>query len=565
MPTIPVKRTHVGPIAIAGGVRLNVDPVQLESNRAAFSEDWVHRRGKLTLRPGLTEHRSFSGTVGATERQHRWNGLHRIQFDDGSDYLCALNQTDFFTDDGSNWVDRTGTSAAITSGGDTFPWDITFGIDDAGTNGFGGTGTVFATNGSNRVIYWNPSDNADAYLLDSPRGAATFSYSGGPASTFIAKYCAVYNGRLILAHNIEDGTTHELRMRASAVNEFLQFDTTANAQVVDHAETPGAIVGLKAYAGRLYILKEDSIIVGHEPSQSTGTLIYPTQLPQGVLSGRGWAQITPFDAIFPSTDNIHRIRGTGIEPIGDDITQDFFDTIDLSKRDLIVAEADPPRQVYRLWVVEKGEDYPKLAYCFNWAEGLWWKERWTTEIHSATVVDFGGGTTIADLTSAISTYTNTIAEWGSTASTAKVVVGTVYDPASTPDDNRIHEFADQCFDEAANNGTEMNVDIVPQWRSKLFRLSSDGFATLYSVIVHYTSTVDTNLTVAVSTNKGDSFDTSIEQSASSGVNKRLIFNLRTTGLFHQLQIGSSAPQGCTSNPIEIHTVEAVFMPRRPVR
>lgn len=526
------------------------DAEDLDPQVAAYSLNWTHTGNNLQIRPSLAAYGSFTTGVTTANRANVFNGLYNVKFDDGTQRLMILSSAKLYAHTGSTYTDHT--ASAITSGNDLNPWVCCFGID---SDGFGGTGTFFAANGSNEIIYLNLSDTNDAYPLTSP--SASFSYSGGPTA-MAPRYCTVFNGRLILGHIHEDGVTHGTRTRASAVNNFLEFDTTAGAQVVDHADTPGDVTGVAHHAGQLLIFKEFAVIVGIDTGDSDTPLIYPTQLRVGCLAGSSFQPVDPWHSIFLGRDNFHILSPEGSEPIGTPIRDEVFPNLNFNRLRQIVSHADYTNGIYRCAFPETGADYATLCAAYNWIERRWWIEDWPTQIHAASYVDFGGGTLIDNLTSTIDSYSSTlISDWGPNTQTPVSLFTTAYASGS---DYRLHQFSSRSYDVASTN-----LDISTRRDSLDMRLNPEGYATLRLVAVSYSCTTASRIRISVSTDKGVSWPRSVTINASAGDHLLAVAKFRATGRLHRVRISTDSDPSESSNPIIIHRAKVGFLPRRNIR
>jgi len=535
-----------GPFEVSKGVNLKDGSSQIGDSESPESVNFLHIGSVLLHRKVLQEYGSFAGSI--SSRSNRWNGLRSVKFENGDQFLAALDKDSFYTHDGANWTDRT--NSVITSGSDTSPWDICYGID----GGFGGTGTLFAGNGENGLIYWNPDNNANAYLLTNPN--SSYTYSGGP-SAMAPRYCTVFGGMLILANIKEGAHVHTTRMRSSAINDFLEFNTANGASVTDHASnTSGEIVGLSSLHKQLLIFKEDSVIIGQETGNASATLAFPLELRGGCLSGRSFQAITPSKGIFLGQDNVYLIEGGQITGIGDKIVKDLFSKLAYDKSRMILSSISNLEGVYRLFI-PTDSSFATRCYAFNWKEGLWWVEEYPGEIHSSSSVDFGGGTLIKDLTSLIKNYDKTlISSWGTQSRSTSIVYGSSYNST----DFRIFK---------ANNGVKdyaaIPNEVNPKWSSKDFILNQDGYSELRLIGLQYSSTSNVNITVSVSTDRGKTFGHSETKVASAGENKLIVFKFRATGLYHRIRVSVTSVSGSSANPILVQTIRGKFIPRRDLR
>lgn len=540
---IDTKRQNVGMTPIAGSVRTDVDSLFIANSESPDSMNFLHHRGRLTPRPGLKEYASWS-SVSATHRQYAWTGLFSMRFEYGTAYLCAANAKRFYTWDGATRTDRTGSLSF--SGTDQNPWDMCYGIDGSTLSP---EGAVFAANGADDLLVWRSASGSAAASVT--RLTYYTSYAGGPVQ-MSPRYCTMFNGRLVIGHITESGTTHATRTRASKVNSFLTFDTAGGAQVVDHADTPGDITGLASDDSFLYVLKSDAIILG----QDTGsTITFGNAIRVGCLSGRSFQSITPFVKVFLGQDNVYTLSGGNAQPIGGPIQRDLFSNLNYTRTRQIVAHTEYGKSLYRLWIPVSGSDYATRCYVYNWNENVWFTENYPTEIHSSETVIFGTGTTIGSLTGTIGSYNNQIGDWGQGGSAPTVVVGTKYGSS----DYRLHYTSAVSYDDATER-----LSINPYRQSKDFRLNPDGYATVYQVTLTYSSSTSSVVTVSISTDRGNTWE-SLTKTLDAANNRQMSFHFVSTGIYHRVRIATQPVTGAESNPIEFHSAELGFANRRPAR
>lgn len=547
-------RIHIGPANISQGVFKDRESAQLEPGQSPNSVNFVHRNGKLSLRPGSKLFDTILTDISSTNgRDAAWTGIHRLQFEDGTDKLYVLNANGVWNW-GAGGFALISSSGSVSAGTDLTPWETSFGID---ADGFGGTGTFFACNGQNQVIYVNESNSSFVHSLTSPAGA--FSYSGGPA-TMAARYCLVYGGHLILGYTTEGVTSHVARTRASAVNNFLEFDTTNGAQVVDHLDnSSGEITGLKQLGGQLYVLKEDAIIRGYQTDDPNSPLVYPVQYSEGCLEGRSWRELTPGVAMFLGRENFFIIRGGG-EPqaVGDPIANDLLRRINYARRRQICAHVHQGVGVYRCYVPEGSDDYAKLAYCYNFLENKWWVEEYERAVTATGRVNFGAGTLISALTKTLASYTSVISEWGPQDQAVDQLIGMDYGDSTYA----IMKLEAITYDQGSSN-----TDLTGVWESGDFQLNPEGgYSTLYLVVVHYTSTLDFYLTTSISSDRGDTYEIDNTKLLEKGTNKRAAFGFRRTALYHRIKLEvNPSPFEAGEGTIDLQTLALQHVPRRMQR
>ena len=370
MPDTVLERQYAGPFTLAGGLRQNVDAIDLKPNEASYSLNWQHRAGKLSPRTVL---RTLSGFTSVTNRTAPFNGAGYFEFDNGNRYVAAVNHVSgtgrIWVGSGGTWS-KISTDADMTAGGTSNPWDICFGVDTA----MGAHGTAFFANGANEVMFW---DATNCHKLSSSAGYV------GPGGPYVAKYCCIFEGRLVLANMIESGTTHILRARVSKVNNFNAFDTTDGAQVVDHGDTPGAITGVKVMGNRLLVLKEDSIVVGQSTQDATTPIVYPLRINTGCLIGSSFQNITPWLGVFLGPDNVYVLTQGDVKPVGDPIKTDLFSRLDYSRLNEVCSHTERAKGLYRLFIPPKNET-GTYAYVYNFIDQLWFMEYWSTGVWGAT-------------------------------------------------------------------------------------------------------------------------------------------------------------------------------------
>lgn len=555
MPTPPEEsdRSIIGPFILAGGVNIFADSMVIGDSESPFSIDFNHVGGRLLQRPGSSEFQSFSTSIISTlgHRANRWTGLFTQQYAFGSKILCFVSAGRFYVWDGTTATDVT--NALITSASDTSPWELASGIDSVVC----AEGVVFVTNGSNALLYLDAVGGVISSTLSILTSHPNWS---GPSAPFAPRYITVFNGRLVCGHMSEGGTVYAQRTRISAPNSFVNFDTTKGAQVVDHADTSGEIVGLNYHANDLLILKSDAIIRGQETGNPRSPIAYPVRYSIGCLANRSFQHISASTSIFLGQDNFYLFSGGEPSPIGDKIKRDLFKNLNYANLRQIVGGVDHANNIYRCWVpVESsGTVYATRAYCYNWLEQTWWVEDWPIEIHSYLhATSLGAAVTIGSLTGTIGSYTNPIGDWAGASDEPVSIIGTKY--SST--DFRIFEFDSSLSDQVSSPNF-----IIPEWQSKDFNLSQGSISTVLSVIVYYSSDVDTTISVGISTDRGVTFS-DLTQTAIAGSNKYLVFNFEVTGRTHRFRLLTSRQTeggGGSStdfNPIEIHTAEIHFSPR----
>ena len=547
MPLSKHDRIYVGPLPIAEGLNTSRDPLLISDGEASLLRNFEVNEGTLNNRKGLTEYASFSSTVASGNRDKAWNGLDKVEFEDGTRFIVTANSEKLFNYDGSAWNDLVPATTVPANGGDLLPWDICFGLD---ADGFGNNGTVFFCNGADPIYYWDPDEATPVDDL-----IAHASYSGGPTSKFYARYCVVYGGRLVVGYTSEGATpdVYSFRTRASAINNFLEFDTTAGAQAVDHGDTPGEITGLAVQTGQLYVLKRDAIIIGQETGDPNAPLVYPTLLKTGCLSGRTFQAVSPLDSIFLGEDNVYAIRGGDVRPVGDPIRRELFKNLNYSRLRQAFAFVDKSKGFYYLAVPTAEEDYASTLYVYNWNDGAWFKEKYDVPLHSATFEDLGSATTIADLTSALSTYSSTaIGDWGAGINAPQLLVG-----SRQSSDHRIYT--------RSNDNVDIIDDFRPEWYSKDFRPNPEGESELKSVIVYYqgSNISSSQGVISVSTDRGKTYSDA-QTSNMSNTGTRMIFNMRVSGLYHRIKFQLRVPKAGVDD-IKIQLVELAFTVRQELR
>jgi hypothetical protein len=543
MSTTPIllDHSHLGPLSCAGGMNEIVDSILLGDSESPESKNFSHRGGRLAQRPGSEQNFDMS----ALNRSGRWTGLYHHRFRNDLDFLCLVSKDKFYSWDGASFVDRSG--SVLTSTNDLSPWNISSGAD--GT--LSPERTLFLVNGTNPILYWSSSAGtpaATAAVLTSHP-----SYTGGPTN-LAARYVVVIGGRVIFGYMLEDSTTYVQRTRMSRLNNFLDFNSTQGAQAVDHADSPGFITGLARYGSNLVILKSDSIILGTETGNGLNPFVYPVSFDTGCLEGRSFKPLTPLISIFLGIDNFYIFTGGEPEPVGDRIRSSLFRDLNYSRTRQIVAGCDYSQNIYRCWVPVGSSDYATRAYCFNWIENIWWIEEWPGEIHSFGSDPTGTTTTIGSLSGTLESYSSTtIGSWSGATSFERPVFGVSYSSG----DNQIFKFNKLNYDALSSPNT-----ITPTWESKDFRLVQGRKSTTQAIVVHYSSPISTTLTVGVSTDRGEVFN-SFTQSAPAGNRRRLYFNIRVTGDFHRFRISTNSAFefSALSNPIEIQAIEVIHSTR----
>lgn len=547
-------REIVGPFILAGGMNIFADSMVIDDSESPFSLDFNHIGGRLLQRPGSAELSGFSTSIAPLigDRANAWTGLFAQQYAFGSKILCFVSAIRFYTWDGSTAVDAT--NALITSASDTSPWELTSGID----NVLCAEGVVLAANGSNGIVYLDATGGIISTTLTLLTSHASYS---GPAAPFAPRYITIFNGRLVCGYNSEAGTTYAQRTRASVVNSFVNFNTAQGAQVTDHADTPGEITGLNYHANDLLVLKSDAIIRGQETGNLRSPIAYPVRYATGCMANRSFQHISANRSIFLGPDNFYAFTGGEPEPIGDRIKRDLFKNLNYTRLRQIVGAVDKASNIYRCWIPTEssGLDYATRAYCYNWLEDRWWIEDWpigiTSYLYSPSL---GTAVTIGSLSGTIGSYSNPIGDWAGSSDEPVSLLGTRY----TSGDFRVFQFASSLTDQVSSPNY-----IIPEWQSKDFKLAPGKLSTIVSVVIYYSSEVDTTISVGISTDRGTVFS-DVTQSALKGTNKYLVFNFEITGRTHRLRVLTSRQTesggGATTtdyNPIEIHTAEVHFLPR----
>lgn len=539
-----MAQKNSGPIGLAGGIRTDIDPMFIETEEACNGSNFVHRNGVLAFRPCLVEYNSFSSN-GLT-RTNLYNSSKEIKFENADKKLFFCSGLKIYSYNGASWVDHS--TAAIGTGGDGFPWDICYGVDDSSIGGFGGTGTAFFTNGQNEVIYINPTNSASTFKLTVPN--APFVYSG--PSNLKAKFCTVFDGALFLAHTNETGIK-TTRLRRSKTNNFLEFNTANGARVYDLADTSGAIVGIWKLGKVLYIPKEDTIVCGQN---SSGTMIFPLYLDVGVLSGRSFQLLNENIGIFLGRDNIYALTGpTNPTPIGDQIVRDIIKDVNglnYSALERIVSHFDFLNKIYRIFIPIGNNTTATKCYAYDYTYKRWWIEEYEYGITCAANTTIGVTVTIGSLVGTIGSYSSvTIGSWSQTEGKYQAIVGTNY----TTNDNRLATYGEGVVD------LHLNGNILQAYiEGKDNRLCS-GECDLDGVILYYSSKYSFSVEVGVSVDQGGSYDATntFTVPPSDGGWIKLRFGIH--GLFHRIRIRIIP----TTLPPVIKAGELVYNERGAVR
>jgi len=472
--------------SIAGGVRFDVDPLDLDPTQSPSSTNFEHRRGTLRLRKGIRQYRDFSDAVPSADREHPWTVCRQFSFDDGDSHLVVASSSKIYTFDGSAWTDRTG--SLTLSGSDFVPWDFEFGTDDH----LGANGTAFLVNGADNILYW---DGTTASFVD----ITTSSTWDGPGTDIHPRYIAQYEGRLVVAHIEETATgIHHARVRFSQVSQFDVFNPVNGGHAYDLLETPGEITGLARLGDVLYVLKSDAIFICQGTGDPMAPFIFPSWIDRGCIAGRSFRAIDPFTAIYLGQDNIYVLRGQDAQPIGDAIRDDVYANIDYRRLNLVEAYVFEEEHVYRLWIPVRGENFASKCYAYDWQEQRWWVEEWPSYCTAVGYTTLGQGTLIDDLTNTIDSYTDPIDDWGPDASgITQLVCG------GKEGDWRVYRLDRQGYDDI--DGTQRSIDAW--WESKDFMLSPGEDLTLRRIDIHYRSQEDVKLAVRVSTDRGQTWTT----------------------------------------------------------
>lgn len=540
---------NIPPITIAGGMRVDVDSTQLEANQSPYSANFIHRNGKLSIRPGLSEFGAISSSIASTRRDGAYTGVYEFTFENGARHLAACNydasssKGSFHTYNGSTWTDRSGAtwpgSAIIESGGDLIPFDFAFGLDGE----IGGDGTLFFVNDDKYVYYWNSaSGTPDAHCV---KLVSHGSWAGpGGITNLGSRFVEVFGGCLILAYTKEDTATHTTRVRRSTISEFATFDTTAGASVYDLAETPGAITGMWRLGEYLFIAKTDAIVIGRETGDPDSPLAFPDYLSVGCLEGRSFAKTSSDVGFFLGPDNVYAISSSGeTTAIGNSIISDIFANLNFKRTRQIFGVVDETLGLYRLFVPIGSNDHCTRAYVYNYREGTWFVEQYSNDLHAATTSRVGTGTLISTLTSTIATYTNIIADWGADTQPPTLVFACKH----TTSDFRLYKQSAVTQDRMAST-----ANVFPFWASKDFRLNEAGTAMLRTVSVYYNCNVDDfYLTVVSNTNRNNSVVGSVTKLLPTGNGLRIDFHFRSLGDYHRVLLFTANNIGANFDILQI--------------
>lgn len=554
----PNGRQYSGPVPLKDGMNVYLDPVALEDSQLSGASDVILRGGVMEARSGLSQVTAFTSAYGAVNYPI-WCAYPFVT-DQGTRILLVSTGNYVLTYYASTWTNIFTWPTATTSN----PTDVCSGVDESVT-GMGGA--VFFADGINELHYWNQLAGVPASTL--VKVTASSDYVAGPV-TLAPRYCCMFQGRLVLGHVTESGTAHVNRTRMSAVNNFFNFNTALGAQVVDHADSPGEITGVASDEASVYVLKSDSIIIGHD--DGTGALMFPTQLKTGCVSGRTFKAISPYTKVFLGPDNVYALTGGTVEAIGDAIKRDLFATGDFSFPRYFHAGVDREKCLYRLWVPDVTDsDRLSVCYTYNWIDKGWTKEKFKQSISCMGAIDFTAGNTIGSLglggTGTLAYwggFGTKIGDWGSFIATPQPMLGYQYNAASYRLGNITRDTAISNYDPSAPTATTVKAQIV----SKDFRLNPNGYATLYGVNVTAQAPVTHVVTVSVSTDRGVSWAVTQSKTLATGATPKFMrFQFSQYGVLHRIKV-DALPTRLAANftsPLKLLDMELSWVRRNPLR
>lgn len=206
---------------------------------------------------------------------------------------------------------------------------------DAKYSGFIYKCTVGGTSGSTEPTTWGTTMKAET-----DDGSVKWVASGGlevegtSARAVTASCIENYKGFVFIANTEEDGVACPQRLRWSQFQNINLWhnnkDGSGMAGYVDCTDTAGIIYAIKKLNDNLYIYKDDGILAlsytGGDTTFSKDTVTTEA----GLLAPRAIVEL-PHQHIFIGKNNIYSFDGNSITPIGDEIKNTFFDTLDPQK------------------------------------------------------------------------------------------------------------------------------------------------------------------------------------------------------------------------------------------
>lgn len=237
-----------------------------------------------------------------------------------------------------------------------------------------GFNSIFFTNYIDRVKYWNVtmSDFADVPGLNDAEP--------GQVDVIKVKCLSVFSNFLVIANTVENGNYYTTRVRWSRYGDFTLWknnpDGTGMAGYFDlQAESTG-IVQLIPLGNLLLVCKPDAIygmrFVGTPYIFVVEKLIDDI----GLIAPFGYTYYLN-NLVFVGNDNIYMFNGSTLTPIGDNIANYFFNTLNTNRINSVRMFSDPVKHLVYLFYPTSNadDDYCDRCLVFN------------TELKSWTIYD----------------------------------------------------------------------------------------------------------------------------------------------------------------------------------
>lgn len=521
---------------VSGGVNYLRPITHIEDDQSPDMQNFECIGGRLRVRGGM---QPIPGDPAAS---NRITGLGLALFDTGLGALAIHTKDAFYTWDGATSTDRTPGGGVFATSSDTDFW-----------SGATILNNYFFSNGVTDLNYWDGSRPTSSLVT------AAGGYSG-PAQ-LCGRYVCGFAGRIFIAYTTET-SVHTQRVRWCGNTTPFNWDTTAGvgAGSVDLADTPGRITGMCVLGDQLFVFKEDAIYIGRETGDPTYPIVFATQLRVGCLAGQTGQAIDPNTVVFLGRDNVYMLSGGQTKSLGDRIVPKLFDPTDginYSAARSILSWIDPFKSTYYISVPLGSQQYAHTTFCYNWLEDKWWIEDSTgaelTAVLPQPATFLSGTTWTAAAGTAWSGMTGTWSSLLGSSNRPRVYIaytyGSTYRTAS-------FQYGQQ------DDFVTASLEPIAFWLSKSTRPNPEGYSSLYKVVLTCSASVDTTLSVSVSTDEGSTFPSTTTVTIPFGSRQRINVDLRATGIYFLLRF---LENNSTASNLQIHNIDLIVLPRRSIR
>lgn len=198
-----------------------------------------------------------------------------------------------------------------------------------------------------------------------------------------ARFLCRFNGRLNIGHTFENPDTFPYRHRRPVRGDHTDW-TGLGSGFRDQDEFPYHMQGMKKLGTQMILYYEQSIEACIGQPAAAAPFRYETRVGDiglyaaYTLAGRN-------DRHFMlGTDDFYSFNGATPQPIGQQVRDDVFATLNTGKLHMMWGIVVPAPQEYLAALVSGGADYPDTGWVFNWVRQIWTK--WTIPSHRCAAI-----------------------------------------------------------------------------------------------------------------------------------------------------------------------------------